>query len=114
MKEPIMAEQKAQPVQKADAKDVEENKVYAILAYLGILVLVPILAAKESRFAQYHANQGLVLLITSIICGFVIWIPVVGWLLGLGILVLWVMGIVNAAQGEMKPLPVIGGFKILK
>lgn len=101
-------------VQKADAKDVEDNKVYAILAYLGILVLVPILAAKDSRFAQYHANQGLVLFLTSIICGFVIWIPVVGWALGIGILVLWVMGIVNAAQGEMKPLPIIGGIELIK
>src|SRR5437762_547806 len=81
----------------ADPKDVEQNKVYAILAYLGILVLVPLLAAKESKFAQYHANQGLVLFIADIICGFVIWIPVVGWAVGIALLVLWIMGIMNAA-----------------
>ena len=40
-----------------DAEDAEKNKVMGILAYLGILVLVPILAAKDSPFAKYHANQ---------------------------------------------------------
>lgn len=38
----------------------------AVLAYFGILVLIPILAAKESKFARFHANQGLILLITGV------------------------------------------------
>jgi len=33
-------------------KDAEDNKIMGILAYLGILVLVPILAAKESPFKE--------------------------------------------------------------
>ena len=81
----------------ADIRDAQDNKVMAILAYFGPLVLVPILAARESRFARYHANQGLVLLIACIV-----------------FLVLAVIGIINASKGEMKPLPVIGGISILK
>ena len=50
-----------------DPADFEKNKIFAILAYLGILVLIPILAAKDSPFAKYHANQGLVLLIGSFV-----------------------------------------------
>ena len=42
----------------ADIRDAQDNKVMAILAYFGPLVLIPIFAAKESRFARYHANQG--------------------------------------------------------
>ncbi|MEI8042594.1 MAG: DUF4339 domain-containing protein [Verrucomicrobiota bacterium] len=41
-----------------DPADVDKNKIFAVLAYLGILFLVPLLAAKESRFARYHTNQG--------------------------------------------------------
>ena len=37
-----------------DPSDVEKNKVMGVLAYLGILVLIPILAAKESPFARFH------------------------------------------------------------
>ena len=54
----------------ADPQDVQANKVMAILAYFGILVLIPLFAAKESPFARFHANQGLILLIA----GFVIWL----------------------------------------
>ena len=37
----------------ADPQDVQANKVMAILAYFGLLVFVPLFAAKESRFARY-------------------------------------------------------------
>lgn len=48
------------------AADVQNNKAMGILSYLGILVLIPILAAKDSPFARYHANQGLVLLLCEV------------------------------------------------
>ena len=41
-----------------DPNDVQSNKVMAILAYFGILFLIPLLAAKESAYARYHTNQG--------------------------------------------------------
>ena len=46
--------------------DIEGNKLMAVLSYIGILVLVPILAAKDSPFAKYHAAQGLNLLIVDV------------------------------------------------
>lgn len=107
-------------VEKADSadKDVEQNKVYAVLAYIGILFLVALLAAPESKFAKFHANQGCVLFIASVAFGFVWVIPILGWIIGFfgGIftLVLAIMGIVNAANGEMKKLPIIGDIEIIK
>lgn len=110
-------------------QDVEQNKVMAILAYLGILVLVPILAAKESKFARFHANQGLVLCIASILYGIVYSvlsgiIIAISWRLyflvsilgfvSIVFLVLAIIGIVNAANGQEKELPIIGKYKILK
>lgn len=97
--------------------DAEENKGMAILAYL--LFFVPLLAAKDSPFAMYHANQGLLLLLLAVginIVGTVI--PIIGWLLILPIgnvlvFVLFVMGIIHAAKGEKKELPLIGKYKLL-
>jgi uncharacterized membrane protein len=112
-----------------DPKDVQDNKIMAILAYLGILVLVPILAAKESPFARFHANQGLVLLITSIAYSIAVWIitgvlavislrlTLIGMLLSLVsfvFVVLMIIGIINAVKGEAKELPIIGKYSILK
>ena len=113
-----------------DPDDAEKNKIFGILAYLGILCLVPIFAAKDSPFAKYHANQGLVLFLLEV----TLWIAIaiidgVLWAVlpsGLGFLVsilslvhlvplvFLVIGIINAAQGKCVPLPVIGGIKILK
>ncbi len=109
------------------AEDADKNKVMGILAYLGILCLVPILAAKDSPFAKYHANQGLVLFLLEI----VLWISIsvlsiVFSMISLGFinfflgllhlvpLVLMILGIINAASGKCVPLPVIGGIKLLK
>ena len=112
-----------------DPKDIEQNKVMAILAYFGILVLVPLIGAPQSKFARFHANQGLLLLIASIAFYVVYYIFLhiliaISWklvflatlfsLLGLVFLVLAIIGIVNAANGKAKELPVIGKYRILK
>ncbi len=98
-----------------DPGDVKANKVYAVLAYFGILVLIPILAAKDSPYARYHSNQGLILFILQIIV--IILGRIVGFLGTIGGLItfiLFIIGIVNAAQGRAKELPVIGKFRLLK
>ena len=105
-----------------DQSDIQQNKVMAVLAYFGLLFLVPLLAAKESKYAQFHTNQGLGLWIAGLIAGVVssilAVIPVVGAILGalisLVMFALMIIGIVNAATGKAKELPVIGKIKLLK
>ena len=99
-----------------DKDDIEKNKAMGLLAY--ILFFIPLLAAKDSPFARYHANQGLVLFICGLISS-VLWIiPILGWIiapiLSIVITVLAVIGIINALNGKAKELPIIGKFKILK
>jgi uncharacterized membrane protein len=116
----------------SEAADVEKNKIFAILSYLPpFLFLVPLLAARESKFAMYHCNQGLVLTLAAIALGIanmilgmiLLFIPFVGWFLMsvlhlavfAGTVALVVIGIINAANGVCKPLPVIGGrFTLVK
>ncbi|MBR5700410.1 MAG: zinc ribbon domain-containing protein [Bacteroidales bacterium] len=111
-----------------DPQDIEKNKVMAILAYFGILVLVPIFAAKDSKFAKFHANQGLLVCILGILVGIIYrvllkvattltMISLVGFIgmaLWIFVGVLAIIGIVNAAKGQAKELPLIGKIKILK
>ncbi|GAG81120.1 unnamed protein product [marine sediment metagenome] len=84
---------------------------------MGILFLVPLLAKKDSPFAQYHAKQGLVLFIAEIILyavGFVLTFITFGfgffitWIIWLLVIILVILGIVNAVSGKTTPLPVIG------
>lgn len=108
-----------------DRADIQSNKAMGILAYISWLVLVPIFGAKDSKFARFHANQGLVLAIIStivwIVFSLLAKIPVIGWifaisesLISVGFVVLSVLGIVNAARGLARELPIVGKFKILK
>lgn len=101
-----------------DPEDVDKNRVFAILAY--IIFFIPLLAARESRFAMYHANQGLILFLAALALNIVgTIVPVIGWFIilplgNLAVLACVVLGIINAAQGQLKQLPLIGRFQLIK
>lgn len=110
-----------------DKEDIEKNKIMAIFAYLSWLIIIPLVAAKDSKFARFHCNQGIVLAIVEIIvwvvCGILsAVVPYVGWIftivnsvVSLCCFVLAVIGIINVVNGQAKELPIIGGkFKIIK
>jgi uncharacterized membrane protein len=106
----------------SDKSDAEKNKAMAIVGYIiPILFFIPLISdAKNSPFAKFHANQQLVLLIAWVVVNIVgTVIPILGWfiILPLGtifLLVIMIIGIINAAKGKMKKLPAIGGIEILK
>jgi len=96
------------PAPAAGSNDVEENRAIAYLSYLGLLFLVPMLVKKDSPFAQFHAKQGLVLVIASFVGAFLMPVFGLGALVYLAVLVLSIMGLVNVHKGEMKDLPMVG------
>ena len=100
-----------------DTQDIQDNKVWAALAYLGILFFLPlIINGGRSKYGRFHANQGFILLLTGIVLGIagniLSWIPLVGGLLqallSLAILALIVLGIYNSVTGKVKTLPFVG------
>ncbi len=99
------------------ADDVNTNRIFAVLSYIGFLFIIPLLAVPDSKFARFHANQGLVLFIAELISSLLYLIPFIGWIAGAatGVLltILSIVGLVNALQGNAKELPFIGKFKIL-
>ncbi|HLC63779.1 MAG TPA: hypothetical protein VJK25_00320 [Patescibacteria group bacterium] len=97
-------------MQKTSDSDVENNKVMAAVSYVWILCLVPLFLKRRSKFCQFHAKQGLVLFIVEVIGWLIFWIPLIGWLLFLFILVMAVMGIMNAMQGNWWEMPVLGKY----
>lgn len=111
-------------------QDIANNKSMAILAYIGILVLVPLFAAKESPYARYHANQGLILLILDVVLCIVaailgaiffaiswrlLFLSSLIWIIvSVIMLVLVIIGIMNAAGGKAKELPLIGKIRLIR
>lgn len=113
----------AQAPQATTNDDVEKNKAMAIIGYIiPILFFIPLVTdAKNSQFAKFHANQQLNLLLFWVVgqvAGSVLSIILIGLLIlplvMIAGLVFMIMGIINASKGEMKKLPLIGGFDIIK
>ncbi|MEX0930154.1 MAG: hypothetical protein WDZ79_00585 [Candidatus Paceibacterota bacterium] len=98
-----------------ESKPADEHSevLMGVLAYIGILFIVPLLVAKDSAFAQYHAKQGAVLFIAEVATMFFSAIPILGWFIGPIVMLVWfvfaVIGIINVVQKQQKPLPLIGG-----
>ncbi len=123
-----------------DSQDISENKVISIFSYISWLVLVPLIGrAHSSKFARFHANQGLVLAIASTgwgvayaittailnlffrligmrILGTLLLLPLgaVNIVMSAVFFALMVNGIVNVACGKSRELPIVGKFNILK
>lgn len=117
-------------VQTEPAKDssegVMDNKVLAIVGYiLPFLFFLPLLndKSKEDSFARFHANQQLILLIFIVLLSFIrqplmmIFMSLSYFIMdiiNIVILVMAILGAYNAYRGEMKELPIIGKFRLLK
>ena len=97
-----------------------DRTIFLVLSYLGILCLIPLLAKKEDPEIQWHAKNGLVLFIAELVwvalrialifvhipglgCG----MATVGCVVWIGFLVLSIMGIIKAVNGQRFRIPIL-------
>ena len=104
-----MTEEKKVPAQD---KEVQEGKIYAVIGYLGILCIIPLLLKKENKFALFHGKQGLVIFIGEVGAAILNIIPILGqliWVLAVLVFgILSLVGIVQSLTGSYWRMPVIG------
>jgi uncharacterized membrane protein len=113
--------------------DVEANKIISLFGY--ILFFIPLIVAPNSKFARFHANQGLILFILGIISsifqnifrfgnrGWIWWSSgwsfsfspfwIIGNVISLALLAGVIYGIINAVNGKAVEVPIIGKLRIL-
>ena len=87
-----------------------DTKTTSIIAYITWIGLIVAFCAGDKEGAKFHLNQALVICLFSLLAI----IPCIGWIWGIFMLVCWVMGLIAAINQEEKPVPLIGGIKILK
>ena len=66
--------------------------------------MIPLLGKKESPFCQFHAKQGLIITLGWLIA----WFPVFGWILGIILFVLSIIGIIDVLNGKQVKLWIVG------
>jgi len=110
----IEAEQKQQMTAGGSTTGLEPN-VAGLLCYLGVWItgIVFLVIEQKNKFVRFHALQSIVtfgaLTMASALLG---WIPLVGGffsaVIGILALVLWIVLMVKAYQGELYKVPVAG------
>jgi uncharacterized membrane protein len=87
------------------------DNMYAILSYLFILCLIPVLMKKENEFVRFHARQGLVLFIAEMAVAIIAIVPLLGPIIYvLGMLIcglLSLAGIIQVLRGIKWEMPVV-------
>lgn len=94
----------------AEDKEIQEGKIFAVIGYLGILCLVPLLFKKENKFALFHGKQGLVLFLGEVALGIISVIPFLWFVRFFGVLIFGILslvGIIQVLMGNYWKMPVI-------
>ena len=97
------------PHQPSDEQQILEGKIPAILSYLSIGCIIPLLYKKDNKFVLTHGKQGLVLFVGEVAV-FIVQIILGTWVLKLGMFVLGVisfMGIIAVLKGEYIHIPIV-------
>ena len=90
-------------------EEINDGKIFALLAYLSILCIIPLVLKKSNPFALYHGKQGLVIFIGQVAVFIVSIIIGPGlthflWFV-LGVFSLW--GVVESLRGNYVKMPLI-------
>ena len=98
-----------------DEKTIKEGKTTAIIAYItviGLIIAIILNNDKKNAFAAFHIRQALGVGLASLVIGVLNVIPYIGWLAfavgSILLFVMWIVGLINALNGKMKPVPVLG------
>lgn len=107
---------------KKTSMGLDENVAGALCYVLGFLTgIVFFVMEKDSKFVKFHAVQSIATFLPLMILGWIIsslfWSFTMMWLVGILStmlfiieLVLWIILIMKAYQGEMYKLPIVGDF----
>lgn len=97
------------------ANTESQGKTIGIIAYLtliGLIIAFVMNQEKKDEFGTYHIKQSMGLCLCGIALFVVGLIPILGWIISiLGsifLIYLWIMGLLNALNNKMKPVPLIG------
>ena len=94
-----------------DKRDIADNKVFAALAYTGLMGMVIALLVNNSPFARFHARNGAMIQIAELIAVAFMIIPFLGWIAaGIMVIILFIIRIVafvRVLKGKAMELPIL-------
>ena len=80
-----------------------------IFGWIGFIVCIAG-GDQTNPYVRFHTNQSLVINLFALIS----FIPVIGWIWGIFMLVCVIFGLIGASKGEMREIPLLGKIKLLQ
>ena len=96
--------------QQSNSSNAQLIAIISYLTFIGWIIAFVLYQNDKSELAIYHLRQSLGINILGLLGWGLFWVPFIGWLASIFLFVLWIMGFISAAQGETKPIPLIGDF----
>ncbi len=90
---------------KHDSAHSGGDRLLALLSYLSIFFLIPLLLGDKNSWVHKHGKQGFIFFLGTLL----VWIPLLGWIWGLYLIVMWVVVIIKVLAGAPYwNIPIIG------
>jgi len=91
-----------------EAKEIlSDGKNIGIISHvywIGWIIAVIMNNSNKTELGSFYIRQNLGLFLLS----FFVWIPFLGWVLGIVIFIAWVMSLISSLSGEKKPSFLLG------
>ncbi len=97
---------------------VAEERTVAIVAYLslvGFIIAIILHGSNKTQLGAYHLRQAMGIYLTGVvgwICVMILMFVLIGAFLApvlwIGLVVMWIMGLIAAVNGQQKPVFLLG------
>ena len=93
---------------------VQDGKMIAIISYItviGTLIAFIMNQNKHNYFAAFHIRQAIGIFTVGLLVNFISRYTNIDFLdtiLGIGVFILWIIGLIGAIKGEEKLVPLLG------
>ncbi|MDP7592693.1 MAG: hypothetical protein QF552_08375 [Litorilituus sp.] len=86
------------------------NYIVAVVCYLtlfGWFIAIVFYGKHKCPFTSFHLRQSLGLIITA---SLLLFIPLIGWLMAIGVCIAWLYAFFYAVQGQQKKVFLLGNY----
>ncbi len=93
------------------AVTADNSKTVAIVAHftlIGWIIALILNNQNKTQLGSFYVRQTLGIMIIGIVGSFTVWLFFIGVLLWIFAFVLWLISLINAINGKMNPIPVVG------
>lgn len=86
--------------------DAKTKAIVSHITIIGWIIALVVNGKEKDPFASFYIRQVLGIMLI----GLFTWIKFIGIFISIGCLILWIISLVGAIQGEERPVPVVGEY----